>query len=503
MTRMSVLTDTNPIIIAQRQASGGSEVLNLEQPPTLNDGDEEGQIAIDASNNDAYVITERFDLFGSDASRWEKITKKVGVTDLEINIRAGEQVTIPSDGTEVLHIERPYKGWQKVTATSGYDTNTVIASNRFNNDYFAHHAFDPTRLMSGSWTNNSWITAQGSPRFARLNINIGTAKAVSRIGIVNGHHIGTNTEFGAGDFTVYGTNELYAFNNNIHGSSYGDLTELYSSALRQSAQTASDPAFNGEDEQFFEFANDVAYMYYIFEFTQSFANASYIAIRHINLYERTTDIFETVLPPTISGKHVRESGSYQTGYEAWNLLDNSKSSLGAASPPNRVWLVNGVTGQRFNIDMGVPVFVNEFLFENYFHVSNGTAVTNTGRGVNSLNIFGSDDPLDFYDTSTAGNSQLSQIIGVSIPQHLADNRSSWQKHEILMATSYRYYVFKINSNYGATMTGLRGLKMHRNRVVAPALLRRDVDYRITNTGVSLIVTAMTDLIGCTVKYLSK
>ena len=157
-----------------------------------------------------------------------------------------------------------------------YSTTYVKATSIAGVNYYQYLTFDPSKSLVGGSQNNMWLS--NSPINQKLNVDLGSAKLITRIYYENGHHGGGNTDVGAKDYILYGTNSSIAFDNVIY-SDTTDLVELSDGSFEQ--HVASDTV----DPKYILVSNVTAYRYYIFRLTNNWGNGSYVGVRRITLQE--------------------------------------------------------------------------------------------------------------------------------------------------------------------------------------------------------------------------
>src|SRR3989304_275947 len=96
-----------------------------------------------------------------------------------------------------------------------YTSDYVKATTSYYNEhYWPYYATDPSKALTGSWEYQQWLSLDGPPTIAdqRFHIDLGSAKVIQRLYYENGHYIGSYTEAGVRDFTLWGSNDSADFN---------------------------------------------------------------------------------------------------------------------------------------------------------------------------------------------------------------------------------------------------------------------------------------------------
>ena len=127
-----------------------------------------------------------------------------------------------------------------------------------------------------SWLSNAVVTNQ------RFHIDLGSAKTVTRVYYENAHELGTTTNRGAKNFTMWGSNTASDFADLVYvnDGTWVSLTTDISQLLQHTASDVVDP-------KAIVVTNSTAYRYYAFKFADNWGNASYMGIRRIQLITGT------------------------------------------------------------------------------------------------------------------------------------------------------------------------------------------------------------------------
>ncbi len=178
-----------------------------------------------------------------------------------------------------------YIGQYPPAHNSTYVLSTTEDSNGFSPPYFAT---DPALSLTGAGLYNSWVSAYFESTNQKFNIALSSSKAVRRIYLENYHNSGSLVDRGVNNFTVYGTNELTAFQNTTYANTT-DLTLL--GTFQADAHNASDAS----DPQYFDLSsNSTAYQYYVFRFADNQGSSNSMNIRHLEV--QIDDSFEVHNP---------------------------------------------------------------------------------------------------------------------------------------------------------------------------------------------------------------
>ena len=210
-------------------------------------------------------------------------------------------------------------------APSAYSETTVKATSYYSTSY-PHLAVDPAQPVTGSYT-TSWLSNGGTNQ--RFHIDLSSPKIIQKVYYENSHHFATSTTRGVSGFTMWGSNSAGSFNTTTWASDGGWVQLPTSVSYLQKHLDGDIP-----DPQYFDVTNDVAYRYYAFKFTNSYADASYMGLRRLHLFESPTP---GQLSPTLPSGYLykRRIGSIQ--------LDSSNKIIGGqwwGNGQNRTFIYN-------------------------------------------------------------------------------------------------------------------------------------------------------------------
>lgn len=145
--------------------------------------------------------------------------------------------------------------------------------------YSPWNATDPAKSVTGSWTNNSWISADGSYTNQRFHIDLGSAKAITRVYYENGHNSATGVyTHGAKAFTLWGSNTAAAFAQLTYATDT-NWTQLTTDV----SQFAIHPSNDNADPHYVAVTNSTPYRYYAFKFATNWGNGNFTGVRRIEL----------------------------------------------------------------------------------------------------------------------------------------------------------------------------------------------------------------------------
>jgi hypothetical protein len=158
----------------------------------------------------------------------------------------------------------------------------VKATTKYSTSYEPFFTTDPTKSLTGTYTDNEWISENTKNTNQRFHIDLGVPTVIERIYYENGHALGTETNAGAKNFTFWGSNSATSFAELTYGTDTG-WTQITPAQSTFDQHVASDIA----DPKYITVTNTTAYRYYAFKFADNYGNASYIQIRRIELQQKT------------------------------------------------------------------------------------------------------------------------------------------------------------------------------------------------------------------------
>ncbi len=161
-----------------------------------------------------------------------------------------------------------------------YNTTYVKATTAL---YAAHYATNPSEPLIGIWKFNQWLSADGTVSQQRFHIDLGEAKVVKRIYYENSHYKGGDTDTGAKNFTLWGSNSADSFAELTYGTDTG-WTQIATAQSIFDRHVAVDQA----DPKYITVTNSTAYRYYAFKFADNYGDPERMGVRRIEL--QTEDV---------------------------------------------------------------------------------------------------------------------------------------------------------------------------------------------------------------------
>lgn len=166
------------------------------------------------------------------------------------------------------------------------DTSHVIASTTQGASYLPHFTTNPASSLTGTWTNNQWLSATDAITNQRFHIDLGSGKIITRIYYENAHESGNNTNAGTQNFTFWGTTSASSFAELTYAIDTG-WTQITPSQSTFDQHTGS----NIVDPKYITVTNSTAYRYYAFKFADNYGNGNFMGVRRIELQSGTATTF--------------------------------------------------------------------------------------------------------------------------------------------------------------------------------------------------------------------
>lgn len=161
---------------------------------------------------------------------------------------------------------------------AGYSTTYVKATSEgYGTDYSAWRATDPSKSLTGTYQNNSWLTNASTNQ--RFHIDLGSGKIIRRIYYENQLTTGgAQTNLGIRNVTFWGSNDSGAFSTLTYGTDT-NWTQLTLSDSEFDQHTAADTA----DPKYSLVTNSTEYRYYAIKIADNWGDGSSIGVRRIEL----------------------------------------------------------------------------------------------------------------------------------------------------------------------------------------------------------------------------
>lgn len=157
--------------------------------------------------------------------------------------------------------------------------NSTYAKSTTNfTSYYPYNATNPSKSLIGSHVANAWYSDSTETTNQRFHIDLGVGKTITNVMYHNSHHSGDNTNRGAKQFTMWGSNTAGDFADLVYAND-GTWVPLTTSIT----QLDQHVALNQGDEKEFMVINSVAYRYYAFKIANSYGASDFMGIRHIEL----------------------------------------------------------------------------------------------------------------------------------------------------------------------------------------------------------------------------
>lgn len=162
-------------------------------------------------------------------------------------------------------------------------SDTYVKATSYNSaNYYPHFTTDPTKSLTGTYNLNQWLAATGQTTNQRFHIDLGSAKIIKRIYYENSHISGGETDNGAKNFTLWGSNEADAFAD-LEFTHDIDWTQIGGS-YQFDEHAGADQA----DPKYITVTNSTAYRYYAIKIADNWGDSNYLGIRRIELQTEDT-----------------------------------------------------------------------------------------------------------------------------------------------------------------------------------------------------------------------
>jgi hypothetical protein len=137
-----------------------------------------------------------------------------------------------------------------------------------------YKAFDPSTSLIGGYA--GWSTTAASSQ--RVNVDLGSAKIIERIYYENCHTTGTQTTYGAKNYTFWGSNDASAFADTTYATDT-NWTQL----TVDDSQFDQHASVNAPDPKYVNVTNSTSYRYYSIKVADTWGGATFLNIRRIEL----------------------------------------------------------------------------------------------------------------------------------------------------------------------------------------------------------------------------
>jgi len=166
----------------------------------------------------------------------------------------------------------------------------VKATSKYSTDFWPYFATDPAKSVTGSYADNAWISADGSPSQQRIHLDLGSAKTIDRIYYANLHDSGTMVTGGVQNFTLWGSNDPEAFADLEYGHDTG-WTQLTTEESFFDEHVADDVA----DWKSIGVTGAAAYRYYAFKCADNYGHATLMGMRRLELQTQGDPIYSNLI----------------------------------------------------------------------------------------------------------------------------------------------------------------------------------------------------------------
>jgi hypothetical protein len=153
-------------------------------------------------------------------------------------------------------------------------SSTYVKATSLNGLFSPHYATDPNKPLTGTQTNNTWLTTAGTQRF---HVDLGSAKIINRIYYENFHDNGIYTDRGVKNFTFWGSNSSSDFDDLTYEND-GTWVQLTTDVSQLDIHVSADTP----DPKYVNVTNETAYRYYALKIADAWGT-QYLGLRRIEL----------------------------------------------------------------------------------------------------------------------------------------------------------------------------------------------------------------------------
>ena len=164
--------------------------------------------------------------------------------------------------------------------------------------YSPHFSTNTANSLTGTWESTQWVSALANVNEQRVHIDLGEAQLITNIYYENAHSSGNNSDAGAKNFTLWGSNNAAAFAELTYGTDT-NWTRLQTSLTQFAQHAAADAA----DPQRITVLNTTGatYRYYAFKIADNWGHANFVGIRRLVLQTGTAGAYRLTAAATSTG----------------------------------------------------------------------------------------------------------------------------------------------------------------------------------------------------------
>lgn len=297
------------------------------------------------------------------------------------------------------------------TFTSQYPPAYNSTYFKFTSDYYGTgwNCWNPANSLIG--TTEGYLGGAGVD--ARVNVDLGEAKVVTKIYYENYHYAGSTYGRGTKDFTLWGSNSATAFANTGYAVDT-DWTQLTCDRSTFEAHVEANQA----DPKYLSVTNSTAYRYYSIKFASAYTAGQYRGMRRLEFQTGGGDHWSdssggapnATFLPTSSDDAIFDEHSNEAGDGDYTVTINASAvcaNLTFANPPSGVLTLAGASAIDIygNLTMGVSM-VNTYIGTITFKATSGTKTitSNAIALLSAIVLNGSGGTFQLADDlSTTGN----------------------------------------------------------------------------------------------------
>jgi len=327
-------------------------------------------------------------------------------------------------------------------------TAAYVAATSADTNHDVEFGINPTLSKIGVSTNVAWRSTSATNQ--KYNIDLGAELVSGGFKMWRYHETGANTNVGVQNYELYASNTASVLVD-VTYASLANLTLITSGAISQH------PGSDIESIETVTFSSPQKYRYYVFRFADNYGNGTNLGFRHVEITADLANIVRRPLFPSVFDATTAVATTENASYPAprgITIHGNKISTIATPGAYIATWesVAATVTNQKFIINLESERYITGFRLYNYN--DNGS---NTTRGVQNYELYGSNNVAVFSDLTYSSLTNLTLITSGVIPQSLAIGDST----DVTFAgENYQYYVFRFADNYGdVTSMGIRHVQM--------------------------------------------
>lgn len=151
-------------------------------------------------------------------------------------------------------------------------------------------------------------------------------------------------------------------------------------------------------------------------------------------------------PPAHTSTYVKATTEYTSDDWGWAYYTTDPEKLLTGNFHPNSWSSYGTNAnQRFHIDLGTAKIIRRIYYENNHHIGG-----RTNRGAQNFTFWGSNTAGSFANLTYATDTGWTGLTVAqnTFDEHIGANQADPKYIVVTNTTTYRYYAFKFEDNYG-------------------------------------------------------